>query len=286
MYIIINIYITLSFSSSMKYAQNPKPIEYDPLTKGLLESQETLEPVYFSITPESHGKTLALLNANTSEEPITLDTLLPSEMWGLARVLSNHFGRLNEVAVSRTKWEISNRSWPGYRMKASSRLIKTETRKGLSFALVETETRGMRSELLMYQLDELMLLHGAPEGFYFEREIVDNLDPNFVVSREVYFRHKWDPTIWKNNVHTDDYAKRFGYEKGLPEFIMYMDCIFDAVYRREQERVNRSVIEVPLILPIYEHDKIEVKLRENLAGYDIRFVKDKVLRLKGSVYFR
>src|SRR3989344_2928927 len=249
----------------MKYVQEPKPVEYDPLTIALLEAQgkDWMSPVSFRVSSASHEKTVSLLNQNTTAKPMEYYHLLPSELWGCARVLSNYFGRLNEVAVS-----------------------KIERRKGLSYATIETVTyshSGRTTIDHMKQLDELLLLHEAPEGFYKEREVEDNTEADMEVLRTVYFRYNWNKEIWKNNVHTDDYARRFGYKRGLPEFIMYIDWVFDAFIRKTSMYAGGFTIDVPLILPIYTEDKVTVKVKEDSKSHEIRFVKGNVLRLKGNI---
>lgn len=268
----------------MKYNANPKPVEYEPVTRTLLESQSEFQPVYFTITPESHKKTLDLLNRHTNAEPLSLDTLFPSEMWGMARVLSNHFGRLNELAVSKTTWIVSGIAYPGQKLETTTSLVRTNVRKGLSFGFVKTETKGQNDELLMDQLDELLLLHEAPVGFYKEKNLPCKVeDPDISIERRVYFRHNWNPQLWHNNIHSDEYARRFGYESGLPEFVMYMDWIFDALFRLEKETAYKCRIDVPLILPVYEEDKINVALKRNQVGYNVVFLKKGILRLRGNI---
>lgn len=296
-YIIINIYIMLSFSSGMKYAQEPKPVEYDSLTIDLLEKQGKdlmrqgqgwMGPVSFRVSPASHEKTVSLLNQNTTSKPQEYPCLLPSEFWGCARVLSNYFGRLNEVAVSRTKWEFKSTAYPGNQLYAISRILSTERRKGLSYATIETLTYSIDEESnnqvdKMRQLDELLLLHEASENFYREREVRDDTKVDMEIPRTVYFRYNWNNGLWLNNIHTDDYARRFGYERGLPEFIMYMDWMFDAVVRKKGMYVVGVTIDVPLILPVYEGDKVTVKIRDEGKNHEVRFAKNNVLRLKGNI---
>jgi len=273
----------------MKYVQEPKPVEYDPLTIALLEEQgsDWMGPIAFRVSPASHEKTVGLLNHNTTSEPVAYHHLLPSELWGCARVLSNYFGRLNEVAVSRARWEFSSSPFPDNGLYATSRIIKTERRKELSYATIETITYSKEGRTTidhMRQLDELLLLHEAPDGFYKEREVKNDAEADLEILRRVYFRHNWNNGIWKNNVHTDEYARRFGYERALPEFIMYMDWVFDAFIRKAGMYTAGLKIDIPLILPIYEKDEIKVKVTEKEdKTHEVKFVKGNVLRLKGNI---
>ncbi len=268
----------------MKYQGEPKPIEYDPLTRAALEAQPELGPVHFQVSSGSHAKTNLLLNQHTSAEPVRYETLLPSELWGCARVLSQYFGRLNEIAVSKTTWELSGKAYPEEELTASSRLLRTEKRKGLSFALVETTTSTVSGTPLLKQLDELLLYHQAQEGWRYQEREVPDLEPfETSIPRTVYFRHSWNPEIWKNNIHTDEYARKWGYHQALPEFIMYLDWIFDAVYRQEQEKAFASQLDLPLILPVYEGDSITVRLQRLEQGFVVRLVKGEVTRLRGKV---
>jgi len=267
----------------MKFGIEPKPVEYEPLTVKLLQSRGDFGPLEFSISEESHKKTLTLLNRNTEVEPLDLGSLLPSELWGCARVLSNYFGRLNEVAISRTQWVISGKAFPTDTLTARSRVVKTELRKGLPFALVETTTADTGGNTLMSQLDELLLFHEVIDWAYKERFVADELSTELSIPRTVYFRHNWDPSLWKNNIHTNNYARKFGYELGLPEFIMYMDWVWDALFRIEGERAYNYSLDIPIILPIYEGDKIDVRMRKQDSGYKVTFTKGNFLRLKGLV---
>lgn len=267
----------------MKYRQEPKPIEYEPLTIPKLELQKEMGPLEFTISKKSHTKSVELLNTLTSSSPVSLPTLLPSEMSGFARVLSNYFGRLNEVAVSKTRWKITGAAVPGERLKAYSRVIKTTIRKQLSFGQVETTTINQRGEVLLVSLDELLLLHDAPLGFYKEMKKRDEESFDYEVHRRVYHRYDWNPVIWKNNIHNDEYAQRFGYERGLPEFIVYMDWIFDAIFRQIGADAYASIINVPLILPVYIGEDIKLRLKKTERSFDVAFVKKDILRLKAQV---
>jgi hypothetical protein len=265
-------------------------VEYKPLTIAALEATKGawLGPVSFKISAASHEKTVRLLNQHTTERPMEYHHLLPSELWGCARVLSNYFGRLNEIAVSRTRWELQGMPFPGQQVQAKSRVVKTEVRKDLSYATIETVTSSEDSSGRMdhlRQLDELLLFHEIPSGWkYQERLVKDNEGVDLTIPRILYFRHNWDPALWKNNIHTNDYAREWGYERALPEFITYLDQIFDAFIRKTKAYAGGFIIDVPLILPLYERDNFEVRLRrESREKYAVRFAKENQLRLRGTV---
>ncbi len=276
----------------MKYIHEPKPIEYEPLTRAKLEAQPELGPVSFRVSKGSHAKTEIYSSSNVSAQlsaqQLVLDTLRPSELWGCARVLSQYFGRLNEIAVSRTCWEIKGKAKPSESLESHCRLLSTGIRNNLPWASIETTTTNNQGEPLLTATDEFLLFHEVENWKYQARHVQDSAEHDLVIPRTVYFRHNWDPTNWKNNIHTDEYARKLGYERALPEFIMYLDWIFDAVYRQEGDRAYNSIINVPLILPLYQGDRFEVRLkreikREKQDLYTVRFAKDNILRLQGTV---
>lgn len=268
----------------MRYAQEPKPVDYEPLTRAKLEARPELGPVSFRVSKGSHAKTVIYSNVWASAEQLVLDTLHPSELWGCARVLSQYFGRLNEIAVSRTRWEIKGRTKPAENLESRCRLLSTGIRNDLPVALIETITVDAQGNLLLTVTDEFLLFHEVENWKYRERRVQDSAEHDLAIPRTVYFRHSWEPTTWRNNIHTDEYAQKLGYERALPEFIMYLDWIFDAIYRQEGDRAYNSIIDVPLILPFYQGDKFEVRLKqENKEKYTIRFARDNILRLQGTV---
>ncbi len=269
----------------MKYAVEPKPVEYEPLTQDLLRSLkgQELGPFSFNISLASHTKTLELLNQNTNTPDVNYPFLLPSEVWGCARVLSNYFGRLNEVAISKTKWEIYSLPGPKATLLSRSRIVDVYARKGLPYATIETATsekNGREEKPVMKQIDEFILFHDIPEDWRYADKNIKNFESlEFKVNRRVYFRHNWDPKLWVNNIH-NDWAKKWGYKSGLPEFIMYMDWIFDAHYRNKGHAAFPLIIEVSMMLPIYDGEEFEVVLSEDR----VVFLQGRNERLRGVIY--
>ena len=76
------------------------PVEYTPMSYSSLPVGKTFGPIKFIVEETSRARTLELLNANNlSGQKLETEFLLPSELWGLARVLSAYLGRLNEAIL-------------------------------------------------------------------------------------------------------------------------------------------------------------------------------------------
>ena len=264
------------------------PIEYTPLSQSNLEIGTEFGPVDFSVTLPSHEKSRELLEKSDfhKQTRITTPYLFPSEMWGWARVLSAYFGRLNEAAVSRATWEIYRTALPDLKLRAKSKIMNVETRNGLPFATAKTITEDSDGNILTQCLDELLLLHDVACSFYQERgkETFIPKNPTYDKTRRVYFRYDWDNGKWLNNIHTDEYARRFGYERGLPEFIMYMDWIFLSQLEQfgEDAYVNRT-IKLNKILPIYKDEIIRITETRVVQHSTIQFFRENQERVNAMV---
>ena len=264
------------------------PIDYTPLSQSDLEVGMEFGPVNFVIKPHSHEKSKKLLEKSDldSQAKIISPYLLPSEMWGMARVFSSYFGRLNEIAVSRTKWQIYGTAKPNEELTAQSKVVSLDSKRGLSFATAETTTVNKAGKLLLRCMDELILLHGINTPFYQERreeaEIPSN--PTYQKTRRVCFRHVWDNGKWINNIHTDKFAQQFGYERGLPEFIMYMDWIFlSQLERRGEKSYHNTTIDILKILPVYKGDIVKVTATEGVQHSMVQFFRGNQKRLEAMV---
>jgi len=266
-------------------------IEYTPLSIHNLTANDSFESVRFSVSHRSHCKTVRLLKEHTLIEGWRLDLfdLLPSELWGLARVLSQRYGRLNEVAVTGSMWEIYGTACPEALLQSRSVITHVAMRCKLSIATVQTETCNSDGNVLFRAKDTLLLIHDLTLPFYHERV---HKDPNrrsrrllFHRKQCVYFRHTWDPALWINNVHTDDFAQRCGYERALPEFIMYMDWVWRAVVEVVPDRVLGGLrLTLQRILPLYLGEIIDVLVYEEEDHFVIRFLRNDEVRVIAEAF--
>ncbi len=264
------------------------PIEYTPLSLSNLGVGTEFGPLEYIVRSETHEKARRLLEESdlNQETRITTPYLFPSEMWAYARIFSTYFGRLNEIAVSRTTWRILGKALPGQKLTARSKVTNTQTRNNLPFATAETVTQDVTGKTLIHCVDELLLLHDVDFPFYQERAKETPLpkNPTYERMRKVYFRHMWDNGKWINNIHTDEYARRFGYERGLPEFIMYMDWIFLSQLEPYGERAySNTTIELRKILPIYKDETIKITGNEGTQHQVVQFFRGKQERLNALI---
>lgn len=265
------------------------PLEYTPLFPTNVKVGAEFGPIIFSVKPESHQRSKRLLEQSDLRQETRIETpyLFPSEMWGFARLFSSYFGRLNEAAAAGATWEIYGRSLPEQKLTVRSKVISNKVRNNLPFATTETITLDEDGHTLIRCLDEILLLHDVSSPFYQERAKETTLPENYSYDRirKVYFRHTWNNGKWLNNIHTDEYARRFGYEKGLPEFIMYMDWVFLSQLEQNGERAyNHTIIKIEKILPIYKDELIRIFSKEEGAQHStVQFFRGKQERLNALV---
>lgn len=274
----------------MKPTFDPKrlPVEYIPLSQSNLKVGMKFGPIEFEVKKESHEKSVRLLEQSDLRGTTNIKHpfLLPSEIWAWARVLSPYFGRLNEVVVSGAKWKLVGTAKPGEKLKAQSMVVKIEKRNDLPFATMVTETRNLKGKLLLHSTDEVLLLHDVDRAFYSERNKAYErpANPLSMFSKKVYHRYNWDPNVWKNNEHTDAYAQKFGYERGLPEFITYMDNCFAAILMLEGKRAYKRTLNLQKVLPIYKDEKVDIFVeKEKSGGYKVRLFRGNQERVVHSV---
>lgn len=270
------------------------PENYTPLVSSLFKEGMEFGSHKFVVGTKSHDKTISFLEKSYSSR-LNLDhpLLLPSEMWGWARVLSQRFGRLNEVMATKVNWKIYGYGKPNEQLTAYSKVLRLENRKELPLVTIETTTLNSENQILMKTEDECLMLHEVNHPIYDNSRHHSKLE-NFAIERVVskkevivYFRWKWDPKVWKNNIHTDDYARKFGFEKGLPEFAVYMDWLYLSQYLQKQKNPNKISIEVSKIKPFYEGDNLEIiSLKtEDPHIQEINFVDKKgSLKLQSKIY--
>ncbi len=264
------------------------PLEYTPLSINNLEVGMEFGPLEFTTKISSHIKSKSLLEESdvNGQTHINSPYLFPSEMWGWARVFSSYFGRLNEVAVSKAKWDIFRAVNPGENLVARSKVLNVEVRKNIPFTLSETITEDKQGKRVISCLDELILLHDVDFKFYVERGKESDVpfDNSYDRTRRVYFRHEWDNGKWINNIHTNKYAQKFGYEKGIPEFNMYMDWIFLSELERFGGFAYKNVsINIEKILPIYSGEEIRILGRRVGEKNKVQFFRKNQERLRAII---
>lgn len=265
------------------------PFEYTPLCFDTAQIDLEIGPIRFALRPESHQKTIAALLDSVERKPAVANPypdLLPSERWAWARVMCTEFGRLNEVALARSRWEIFAPAAPGETLFARSRINETVRKGPLAFCNGTTETRNTAGEVLIRCHDGIILTHDCEKPFFFEPHSLRAEAPDMLAYRNihtVYHRYPWQPELWDNNIHVDDYAQLCGFKSGLPEFITYMDWIYHAVSETGWHTGRPFFIQLDRVLPIYLGDKIEVVAWSDGSGLQVRFWRDGFERVAAHV---
>lgn len=259
----------------------PLPVEYTPLSTENLKVGQVFESGVFFIRQASHDKAVAALLESLAEKPRGIaNYLLPGELWWWARALSPTFGRLNEVLLSKTTWDIHDTMSPESLLFARTKVLSFEERHGLVFCTTQTETRALiDGSLLLRAVDEVLLAHDCKKPFFSEpspRHVFPFLlaNPRYDNEHTVYFRWSWDESDWKNNIHTDSYARECGFESGLPEFVTYMDWAYHAVEGSGWFVDNEPItIQLTKVLPLYRGETVRVITnREGEEQLHIRFL--------------
>ena len=275
----------------MKMSRNkPLPIEYTPLSLANLPEKKVFGPVPFEVKASSHVKTVGALLGSVQRRAGDEDQyplLLPSELWGWARVLSKSFGRLNEVGVSRTVWEFHGSAAPETSVLAKSTVVGSARRGKVAYCDILTETcEASSGRLLMRATDGFFLTHDCDKPFYTEPAPSKQALPGNLLydnQHRVYFRFPWDLSVWVNNIHTDRYAQQCGFERGLPEFVTYADWIYHAAVKSGWTRGRPFALHLARVLPIYFEEVVRVVAWPEADVLQFRFLRDEMERVVASV---
>lgn len=260
-----------------------------PFSLATLEQGRTYGKVFFSVNQESHQKTVDLLLRSMELKPSdkhTYGLLLPSELWAMARVFSQSFGKLNEVGLARAVWHIAGSVKPSCPLAASATVTAKIPKGSMAFCGTQTDTCDESGKLLMRADDKILVVHDCEKPFFVEPAHSQATIPDKVLYRNrhtVYFRYEWDPAVWINNIHVDEYAQNCGFERGLPEFIIFMDWIYHAAVQCKWVSEAPFVISLHKILPMYRDDIIDVIAYEHAGCLQIRLLRTGTERLVAKV---
>jgi hypothetical protein len=266
----------------------PLPVEYTPFSQRTIQQGQTFA-IRFDVQPASHQKTVARLFESVSRPPVNTqayESLLPSEQWAMARVLSSAFGRLNELVLMRTAWQVAGRVPAGSPLSARTTIVSVRGGGRLPRCTTQTDTFDAAGTLLVRGDDDVLLSHDCEKPFYVERPVESAPVPPDVRYRArhvVYCRYVWDPSIWVNNIHTDEYARSCGFEGGLPEFPVYIDWVYHAAIQSGWISEPPFTIALRHILPMYVGETVEVVAYEEKDSLVVRFLYGGTDRLFGRV---
>lgn len=257
------------------------PVEYIPMSLSNLKPGTDYEEVSFRLKESSHAKTVdGLINSLLDYRPHKeiYSTLLPSEHWGLARVLCQTFGRLNEVAIGGAAWDIFGLADVGSTLRSRARIVGTSSKRGLAFCDTMHETfEAETGRLLIRCHDRMILTHDCVKPFFIEPEpVVPELPAQLLYDNrhKVYHRYPWPASLWENNIHVDDYAQLCGFARGLPEFVTYMDWIYHTARQSGWNTDRPFSIKFQKVLPMYLGDTARVVSWTEGDALQVRLLKE------------
>jgi hypothetical protein len=260
-----------------------------PFSLTTLELGRSYGKIFFTVNQESHQKTVDLLLGSMEQKPAEKDPyplLLPSELWAMARVFSQSFGKLNEVGLARAVWRIEGSAKPSCPLTASATVTAKIPKGSLAFCGTQTDTLDESGKLLMRADDKILMVHDCEKPFFVEPAYTEAPVPGNVLYRNrhtVNFRYEWDPSVWINNIQVDEYAQHCGFERGLPEFIIFMDWIYHAGVQCNWIGDDPFVISLHKILPMYRDDIIDVLAYEHSGCLQIRLLRTGMERIVAKV---
>jgi|GEM_PF-6783981 len=269
------------FESASKIEEKEE-VDYIPLSLDVLEEGMVFGPIDFSVRPESHFKTIGYIdNSYLDEKNYFNCRLMPGEMWGLARVLSDKFGKLNEAAIKKATFVLSGKAIPNEKLTAIVRLNKL-IEGNLPVAVFESKTVNSNGDGIFRSVDEVLLFHDADKFMYSEKkkDYVQRDNIEYKSKQKMYQRFDWNPERWKNNIHNEEYASRFGYRGGLPEFITFFDWMYVAQQKIDFKSADWCAYEIKHIKPMYADEDIDVIVEKSGR---VCFVRDGDICLLGRI---
>lgn len=266
------------------------PVEYIPMSINNLREGDEYESVTFQLKERSHGKTVSgLINSldHRPDDESAYTKLMPSEHWGFARVLCQSFGRLNEVALGGSTWDVFGLADLGTALRSGTRVIGTSSKRGFAFFDALTETHEVASgRLLMRCRDRLILTHDCVKPFFFEpKPVVPTIPDELLYDNRhvVYHRYPWDPSLWENNIHVDEYAQSCGFAGALPEFVTYMDWVYHAATQSQWPLDRPFTMKLTKVLPMYLGESMRIVSWSDGDAMQVRFLKGDMERVVARV---
>ncbi len=260
-----------------------------PFSLCALEQGKNYGQALFTVNQESHQKTVELLLKSMDRKPAEKEPyplLLPSELWAMARVFSQSFGRLNEVGLARAVWRVEGGVKPASPLVAAATVTSKIPKGNMAFCSTRTDTCDASGKLLMRAEDKILMVHDCEKPFFTEPAYSEAAIPDNILYRNrhcVYFRYEWDPAVWINNIHIDEYAQHCGFERGLPEFIIFMDWIYHAAVQSNWISDQPFLISLHKILPMYRNDTIDVVAFEQNGCLHVRLLRAGMERIVAKV---
>lgn len=219
-----------------RFGRGRLPIEYEPLTDRNIKRGDEYGPLQFDISARSHRHHLEFLErCHVPTSGLSESLLFPFECWPLPRVLSQcRFGRLNEVISVRATRELLSRPAAAESLLGHVRVHSLKRHSGLCLATFSSTTMRHDHIACMRSTDMVILAHSSDPTSLVE-SVRSACDSRMTVSADAVsvlaewtltMRFTWDNAQWLHNIHTDEYARRLGYERALVEGPSIADIVF------------------------------------------------------------
>jgi len=249
----------------MSNKSNKPDKTYVPLSMDTISKGDKFGPIKFSVKRSIYEKTmLHLKNSYFYEQKINDNSiLLPSDIWGAARVLSSAqagYGQINEALIRRSNWRIYGCGFAEEELFAETEIMNIKMINNIPSAQFKTVTRNRKGRVLLESIDELLLLHRVKFDYKENYTELKKNDYNYHQKVKGTFRHNvWED--WANNIHNDKFGKEHGFKQGILEFPTYINWIFQSLDASKKYKLFE--INLKNILPIYNNDIL------NIYGRDI-----------------
>lgn len=236
-----------------KYDRGELPVDYLPLSGHTLRSNEVFGALPFTVTPTSHRHHLDHMNL-CARRPLhgSDEDLYPFEFWSMVRVMSRwKFGRLNELISIGAERLVLSRPNVGEELIGSASVQSIKTQGGVCFGFFQSTTTSESGELYMKARDVLLLINGSDANalrravsLASENKIMTTINSSGSVLAQwtLEMRFPWPDELWRNNVHTQNYAVSLGYKGALVEGPPIADVVWhvDKPYRTHRGSCNLS----------------------------------------------
>lgn len=227
-------------SKKVGRAEAGKGSDYVPLTLEALSASPIEAEHEFRISSESHARHIAYLEKLQAIRGHAGHACTPFEMWGLPRTLSAAgFLRLNEVVALSGRWLISADCIPLNALICSKVAFESGTvRSGLAIGRFRGCTAAHPDGPCLLRFEDRILLlrssnHQALRNAF---ERANGRDETARLARcswvtlagpwPLGFRFPWRDEDWKNNIHTESFARSLGLEGPLVEAQVLLDLLY------------------------------------------------------------
>ncbi len=217
---------------------SPHGFDYIPLSPFTCAAGERHGPISFTVDQRSHTRHLGYLARLCSQPALTRrleslqHTLLPFELWSMSRALSPKYKRLNEVLLLSAERRLTRLAGVNEILTGDAEIVSIRTVHGLCVASIRSRTRDEHGQPLLESLDTVLLLNASDRRAV--RQAIQRSEhatchvtgaATSVAAGVLDMRFEWPEATWKNNIHTDAYARALGFRGALIEGPALIDLL-------------------------------------------------------------